>query len=86
VAPHVLLIVGQPEDLVARAGTPLGVSGRHVLRQEEVSRFAAQSGNRAPIHVDAELAAQTPIGSTIAFRIHALVMNTMQSATEQHVG
>jgi acyl dehydratase len=74
---RVPIVVAAPEDLVARVGQPLGVSGWHVITQDEVDHFAAGSGNRAPIHVDPEFARQTPLGTTIAFGVQVLAMATM---------
>lgn len=67
----------RPEDLLARAGEPLGVSSWHTVTQEEVDHFANGTGNRAPIHTDPEFARHSPFGATIAFGIQILAMATM---------
>jgi acyl dehydratase len=71
------IVIASPDDLLARVGVPLGVSGWHRVSQDEIDHFAAGSGNQAPIHVDPEFARQTPLGTTIAFGIQILAMATM---------
>jgi acyl dehydratase len=71
------IVVAAADDLLRRAGQPLGVSDWHRVSQDEIDHFAAGSGNRAAIHVDPEFARQTPLGTTIAFGIQILAMATM---------
>jgi acyl dehydratase len=53
----------QLEDLV---GTELGTSDWLVIDQDRISRFADVTEDHNFIHVDAERAAKTPFGTTIA--------------------
>ncbi len=54
------------ERLRGLAGTELGVSGWQEVTQERVDAFAEATDDHQFIHVDPELAAQTPFGGTIA--------------------
>lgn len=54
------------ERLRGLAGTELGVSGWQEITQERVDAFAEATDDHQFIHVDPELAAQTPFGGTIA--------------------
>jgi acyl dehydratase len=58
--------VAEPADLLTLTGTELGVSGWRPLPQSDVDAFAAATGDRQWIHVDAERAAAGPFGGTIA--------------------
>jgi acyl dehydratase len=48
------------------AGEELGVSSWHEVTQEQIDAFAEVTGDHEWIHVDAERAASSPFGSTIA--------------------
>jgi acyl dehydratase len=52
-------------DLPQHVGTTFGPSSWHTVSQEEVNDFADLTGDRNPIHVDAEAAARSPFGGTI---------------------
>jgi acyl dehydratase len=53
-------------ELPARAGEKLGVSPWHTITQEQIDRFADATLDHQWIHVDAERAAASPVGGTIA--------------------
>jgi acyl dehydratase len=54
------------EGLRASVGEELGVSDWHEIDQEQISAFAAVTGDDYWIHVDPERAKQTAFGTTIA--------------------
>jgi acyl dehydratase len=54
------------DDIRARIGEEIGVSGWLTIDQARIDAFAEVSEDRQFIHVDAEAAAQTPFGGTIA--------------------
>lgn len=54
------------EELQAAVGTHLGYSDWHTITQQEIDLFADATGDHQWIHVDHELAAQGPFGTTIA--------------------
>jgi acyl dehydratase len=54
------------EDFKNSAGTELGPSDWLLIDQERINRFADATNDHQFIHVDAEKAAATPFGSTIA--------------------
>ena len=47
-------------------GKEVGVSDWMLIDQERINQFAEATGDHQYIHVDPELAAQTPFGTTIA--------------------
>ncbi|WP_277207577.1 MaoC family dehydratase [Isoptericola croceus] len=52
-------------DLPQHVGTTFGPSAWRTITQEEVNDFADLTGDHNPIHLDPEVAAQTPFGGTI---------------------
>jgi acyl dehydratase len=60
------------DGLRAAVGTELGVTGWQVVTQAEVDAFADATGDHQWIHVDADRAAQTPFGGTIAHGLFTL--------------
>ena len=54
------------DDLRAAADTELGISGWHVVSQQQIDAFADATGDHQWIHVDPERAAAGPFGTTIA--------------------
>ena len=54
------------EQLTDHTGKEVGVSDWMLIDQERINQFAAATGDHQYIHVDAERAAQTPFGTTIA--------------------
>ncbi|CAB4860024.1 unannotated protein [freshwater metagenome] len=61
-----------PDELRAAVGRELAVSDWHELSQEEVARFAEVTGDDYWLHVDAQRAAQTPLGGTIVHGLFTL--------------
>lgn len=54
------------QELEGLVGSELGVSGWMEITQERVDVFADATDDHQFIHVDPELAAQTPFGGTVA--------------------
>jgi acyl dehydratase len=54
------------DDLPRLVGRHLGYSAWHDITQEDVSRYAAMTGDEQWIHVDPERAAAGPFGATVA--------------------
>lgn len=54
------------EEIRSRIGEEIGVSGWLTVDQDRISAFADATEDRQFIHVDAEAAALTPFGGTIA--------------------
>lgn len=61
-------------------GTELGVSKWQEITQERVDAFAEATDDHQFIHVNPELAAQTPFGGTIAHGFLTLSMTVAQGA------
>ncbi|MBS0477413.1 MAG: MaoC family dehydratase [Proteobacteria bacterium] len=55
-----------PQELQAKTGEVIGVSGWFEVSQERINKFAEATGDFQFIHVDAEKAKMTPFGGTIA--------------------
>ncbi len=53
-------------DYLARKGSVLGTSDWIAVTQDKIDQFAEVTGDHQFIHVNPELAAQTPFGTTIA--------------------
>ena len=53
-------------SLRAAAGEHLGYSDWHAVTQEQINQFADATGDHQWIHVDPELAAKGPFGTTVA--------------------
>jgi acyl dehydratase len=54
------------DEIRARAGQEIGVSSWLTIDQGRIDQFAGATEDRQFIHIDAETAAQTPFGGTIA--------------------
>lgn len=54
------------DEIKARVGDEIGVSGWLVVDQERITAFAEATEDRQFIHVDPDAAARTPFGGTIA--------------------
>lgn len=63
------------ERLQAQVGTEIGVSNWWEVTQERIDAFAAATDDHQFIHVNPELAAQTPFGGTIAHGFLTLSMS-----------
>lgn len=64
-------------ELLAAAGTDLGVSGWRPVNQSRIDAFADATGDRQWIHVDAERAAAGPFGTTVAHGFLTLALLPM---------
>lgn len=69
------------ERLKARVGQEIGVSNWWEITQERIDAFAAATDDHQFIHVNPELAAQTPFGGTIAHGFLTLSL-TVPMSTE----
>src|SRR3954449_13596206 len=67
-----MLTITGPEELKSRIGEELGVSDWHEVTQERIDAFAEATEDHQWIHVDAERAADTPFGGTIAHGLYTL--------------
>lgn len=68
------------ERLQGEIGTELGVSDWMEITQERVNAFADATGDHQFIHVDPDLAAQTPFGGTIAHGFLTLSLTVAMGA------
>ena len=73
------------EDLQARIGETLGTSAWFTLGQDRINAFAECTEDRQFIHMDPELAKDTPFGGTIAhgFLSLSLMVPMMHTAFEK---
>lgn len=63
------------KELRRRVGTELGVSGWHLVTQDEINRFADATHDHQWIHVDPERAArESPFGGPIAHGYYTLAL------------
>jgi acyl dehydratase len=60
------------DDIKARVGQELGVSGWDDVTQAKIDAFAEATGDHQWIHVDPERAKATPFGGTIAHGYYTL--------------
>lgn len=67
------------EGLRASVGLELGVSDWHEIDQDQISAFAAATGDDYWLHLDSERAADTAFGSTIAHGLLTLSLGPMFS-------
>ena len=58
--------VASIDDIRAKVGVEIGVSSWLTVDQSRINQFADATDDHQFIHVDQELAAQTPFGGTIA--------------------
>ena len=68
------------ESLQEKIGTEIGVSKWHEVTQERVNAFAEATDDHQFIHVNPELAAQTPFGGTIAHGFLTLSLSVVMGA------
>ncbi len=69
------------EELSGRVGRLLGISEWITIDQARIDAFAAATGDRQWIHVDAERAAASPFGTTIAHGFLTLSLLPLLSST-----
>lgn len=62
------------DEVEGLVGTAFGPSSWREIPQEDINLYADLSGDDNPIHVDAEIAAKSPYGGTIAHGMLTLSM------------
>ena len=72
--------VASLDDIRSRIGTEVGVSSWLVMDQARIIAFADATEDRQFIHVDPEMAAQTPFGGTVAHGFLSLAMLSRMAA------
>lgn len=68
------------DEIRARVGEEVGVSGWTTIDQARIDRFAEASDDRQFIHVDPAAAALTPFGGTVAHGFLTLSMISVMAA------
>jgi acyl dehydratase len=68
------------DDIRAKVGHSIGVSGWIEVGQERIEQFADATDDHQFIHVDQALAAQTPFGGTIAHGFLSLSLLSRMAA------
>ena len=68
------------DEIRARIGQEIGVSGWLTMDQHRIDEFAESTEDRQFIHVDPQAAAQTPFGTTIAHGFLSLSMLSRMAA------
>jgi acyl dehydratase len=68
------------DEIRGRIGTEVGVSDWLTIGQDRINAFADATEDRQFIHVDAEAAAQTPFGGTVAHGFLSLSMLSRMGA------
>ncbi len=68
------------EEIRARVGEEVGTSGWIIVDQARIEAFADATEDRQFIHVDPDLAAQTPFGGTIAHGFLSLSLLSRMAA------
>ena len=68
------------EEIQARIGTEIGVSGWILVDQKAIDTFADVTGDHQFIHVDPAAAAQTPFGGTVAHGFLTLSLLSQMAA------
>jgi len=72
--------VASLDDIRSRIGEEIGVSEWFEIGQQRIEEFADATEDRQFIHVDAQAAAQTPFGGTIAHGFLSLSMMSRMAA------
>lgn len=72
--------VASLDDLRAKVGQPIGASGWIDVTQDRIQQFADATDDHQFIHIDPELAAQTPFGATIAHGFLSLSLLSRMAA------
>ena len=72
-----------PQELQAKTGENIGTSDWIEVTQERINKFAEATGDFQFIHLDAEKAAMTPFGGTIAHGFLTLSLIPALGATTQ---
>ncbi len=72
--------VASVDEIRSRIGTEVGVSDWLTIGQDRIDAFAEATEDRQFIHVDAEAAARTPFGGTVAHGFLSLSMLSRMGA------
>ena len=72
--------VASLDEIRAKVGQPIGVSGWIEVSQDRIDQFADATDDRQFIHVDQELAKQTPFGGTVAHGFLSLSLLSRMAA------
>lgn len=67
-------MISSIDEVESLVGAELGPSSWRVIPQEDINLYADLTGDDNPIHVDQEIAAQSPYGGTIAHGMLTLSM------------
>jgi len=73
------------DELETAADRDLGASEWHTIEQRQIDLFAEATGDHQWIHVDPEMAAQGPFGTTIAHGYLTLSMLVLMLSEVLHV-
>jgi acyl dehydratase len=73
--------VASLDDIRARVGSDLGASPWIAVDQQAIDLFAEVTGDHQFIHVDPELAKQTPFGGTVAHGFLTLSLLSQMAAS-----
>jgi acyl dehydratase len=73
------------EEIRTRAGTEIGVSPWIEISQRHIDTFADVTGDHQFIHVDPEMAKQTPFGGTVAHGFLTLSLLSQMAASVIYV-
>ena len=68
------------DEIKAKAGTEIGVSGWLTVDQAAIDAFAAVTQDHQFIHIDPEAAAKTPFGGTVAHGFLTLSLLSQMAA------
>lgn len=68
------------DEIRAKVGQPIGISGWIEVGQDRIEQFADATDDHQFIHVDRELAKQTPFGGTIAHGFLSLSLLSRMAA------
>jgi acyl dehydratase len=77
--------VAKLEEIRAKVGTEIGVSGWIEIDQQRIDTFADVTEDHQFIHVDPETAKQTPFGGTVAHGFLTLSLLSRMAADVMHV-
>ena len=72
--------IASVDEIRSRIGTEVGVSEWLTISQDRIDAFAEATEDRQFIHVDAEAAARTPFGGTVAHGFLSLSMLSRMGA------
>jgi acyl dehydratase len=77
--------VASLDEISGRIGTEVGVSPWIDIGQRDIDTFADVTGDRQFIHVDPEMAKQTPFGGTVAHGFLTLSLLSQMGASAMYL-